>query len=115
MSNKDRAATPDARYWFRMSERWKAFKLKKKKHDEFIDKITKQPLQWSWSLHHLDMRVSHYKDISDMDRFMCLNHDTHQFIHWLYRLWCKDSNIIERIEKLMMRMYECSHDKCKKH
>ena len=89
---------------FRMSAAWKKFRQHMKKITNGIDWITKLPLTKTWNLHHLDMRDKNYKDLSDITKFMPLNKDTHEFIHWLYYLWRKDAGILTRIECVLFSM-----------
>lgn len=89
---------------FRMSSVWKKFRQKKKKEANGIDWITKLPLAKTWNLHHLDMRDKYYKDLSDEAKFLPLNKDTHEFLHWLYYLWHKDAGILTRIECVLFSM-----------
>ena len=102
--------TKQQKYNFRMSSKWKTFRLKLKKKFNSVDFITKQPLIKTWNLHHLDLRDKNYTCIKDTDRFLPLNEDTHQFVHWLYRIWCKDKGIITRLTHVMTEMYEYTHD-----
>lgn len=94
---------------FRMSAVWKKFRQKIRRL-VCCDYITRHPLTRSWNLHHLDMRDCNYTDISRMERFMPLNEGTHEFIHWLYRLWVKDASVLRRIETVLGLMYEYTHD-----
>ena len=96
---------------FRMSAAWKSFRAKMKKKANCFDWITKQPLAKNWNLHHLDLRSANYKNISDYDRFLPLNENTHDFIHWLYYLWSKDKKILSRIEFVLCKMEDYSSDK----
>lgn len=99
------------RYNFRMSYKWKKFRIHMKKKAGYIDYITKHPLTRSWNLHHCDLRTANYDHISDDSRFVALNKNTHDFVHWLYSIWIKDKDVINRIVKLMEHMEKCSHDK----
>lgn len=103
--------TRQQKYNFRMSFKWKYFRIKCKKAANYVDFITKQVLSKTWNLHHLDLRDKHYTDISDLSRFLPLNKDTHDFIHWLYSLWYKDRNILKRIEIVLEEMNQYTHDK----
>jgi len=96
---------------FRMSSAWKNFRVKMKKKASCFDWITKQPLTKTWNLHHLDLRSANYKDISDPERFIPLNENTHEFIHWLYTLWSKDKKVLTRIEFVLCQMKDFSSDK----
>lgn len=96
---------------FRMSEKWKRFRLKMKRKYNGVDFITKHPLTKTWNLHHLDMRDTNYTNIDDTSRFMPLNESTHEHIHYLYRLWIKDKSIIDRMVHVLNMMEVCTHDK----
>lgn len=96
---------------FRMSSAWKAFRVKMKKKYNCFDWVTKQPLSKTWNLHHLDLRSDHYKDISDTERFMPLNENTHEFVHWLYKIWVKDKKVLDRLSIVCETMYTMTHDK----
>ena len=96
---------------FRMSSTWKTFRAKMKKKANCFDWLTKKPLSKTWNLHHLDMRSEHYKDISDPERFMPLNEDTHEFVHWFYKYWVKDQGILSRLSMLCIEMFRKTHDK----
>lgn len=96
---------------FRMSAAWKTFRAKMKKKASCFDYITKQPLAKNWNLHHLDLRSCNYKNIADPDRFLPLNENTHEFIHWLYSLWSRDKKILSRIEFVLYQMKDYSSDK----
>lgn len=102
--------TRQQKYNFRMSDKWKKFRLKCKKVANYFDFITKQPLTSTWNLHHLDMRDKHYTDISDTKRFLPLNKDTHNFIHWLYKLYYKDKSVLQRIQIVLEKMDQYTHD-----
>ena len=103
--------TRQQKYDFRMSNKWKHFRLKCKQAANYFDFITKQPLSKTCNLHHLDLRDKHYTDISNIKRFLPLNKDTHDFIHWLYTLWYKDKDILSRIKIVLEEMYNYTHDK----
>ena len=98
---------------FRMSSKWKSFRAKMKKQYCGFDFITRRPLSRRWNLHHLDMRDEHYTDTSDMSRFLPLCEDTHEFMHWLYRIWRRDKAVLKRIEHVLNRMHECTYDRKK--
>jgi len=106
--------TQAQKFNFRMSSAWRKFRLKCKHRANCFDFITKKPLSKSWNLHHLDLRDCHYTDISDADRFMALNKDTHDFVHWIYRLWNKDRGVLKRLEHTLERMQRCTTDNVQK-
>ena len=75
-----------------------------------MDWLTKLPLLKTWNLHHLDLRDKNYTCIKDTKRFLPLNEDTHKYVHWIYKLWCKDRKILERLEMILQLMYTYTHD-----
>ena len=87
---------------FRQSKKWKEFKKLKKKECGGIDKITQKPLRKFWQLHHEDLEVENYQVLND--NFICLNNQTHEFIHWLWRYYKADENIIDRLKAEMQKM-----------
>ncbi len=89
---------------FRSSAKWKKFRQFCKNRDR-IDYITQKPLLKGFNLHHLDLDENHYQDLSDETKFICLNKQTHEMIHWLYRYYQKDPSIIQRLEELLQKMY----------
>lgn len=98
----------DARYRFRMSKVWKAFKASMKKEGGGVDWVTRRPLIRAWNLHHMDIRVRNYDNMSDPGRFRCLNPDTHKAVHWLYRECSRDPGTLDRLVKLIGDMRSMS-------
>jgi len=90
---------------FRKTRKWKEFKCKCRLHTS-KDFITKKPLERGWNLHHLDLNVCRYDDLSDMNRFMPLNAKTHEIIHELYKWYSKDHKVLDRIKITLDKMEE---------
>lgn len=95
---------------FRRSSKWKAFRAKCRLHTS-KDFITHKPLERDWNLHHLDLNVSRYDHIDDMNRFIPLNLKTHEAVHLLYNVWKKDRRVIKRLLEVFERMEECTNGK----
>lgn len=87
---------------FRQSKKWKEFKKLKKKECGGIDKITQKPLHKFWQLHHEDLDADNYQVLND--NFICLNNQTHEFIHWCFRYYINDPAIIDRIKTELDKM-----------
>lgn len=98
------AMTKEDKAKFRKSPKWKAFR-KKIYAVCPRDTITKKLLRRDWNLHHIDMNDKNYTDLSDSHKFTPLNKDTHEFVHWLFRLYRHDKCVIDRLKKLMEAMY----------
>ena len=87
---------------FRKRKAWKDFKLRKKKECGGKDLITLSKLGKRWELHHEDLWEENYEVLND--NFLPCNNQTHEMIHWLYRYYVKDPEIIDRIKAEMERM-----------
>ena len=68
---------------FRQTSRWKSFRKKMKAKCK-VDAVTTKPLLKGFQVHHMDLNPNHYTNLVD-DNFCCLNRQSHEFIHWLYR------------------------------
>ena len=72
-----------------------------------IDPITKHKLYKGWNLHHrhVSADTDEYQDISNEEHYICLNKQTHEFLHWLYRYWKNDPEILKRLEIELKQWY----------
>ena len=95
---------------FRKTSRWKHWRTKIKGLFHNMDMITLRPLTKTWNLHHLDMRDANYTKLDDPKRFLPLNKDTHDFVHWLWRLYKKDKKVLDRLRTVMQKMEEYNAD-----
>ena len=68
---------------FRGTSKWKNWR-KYLKNKQKVDQITGKPLLKGFNCHHLDMRDEWYEDLHE-DKFICLNKQTHEVLHWLFR------------------------------
>ena len=90
---------------FRKTDAWHRWKAKCRLHTS-KDFITKEPLCRNWNLHHLDLNVQRYDNITDMKRFMPLNPKTHEVIHEVFKWYKKDHKVLDRIKKTRDLMEE---------
>lgn len=90
---------------FRGSKVWKDFRALKKEKDK-VDAITLKPLYKGFHLHHIDMSEENYDKIEQEDNFVCLNKQSHDCIHFLFRYYVKDKLILERIKDILDKMEE---------
>lgn len=92
---------------FRASKKWKDFRKQKMNEQGNIDPITLKKLYKGWNLHHRHVSANddEYQDISNSEHYVCLNKQTHEFLHWLYRYWKKDPTILERIINELTKWY----------
>lgn len=90
---------------FRKTDAWHKWKAKCRLHTS-KDFITKEPLCRNWNLHHLDLNVQRYGNITDMKRFMPLNPKTHEVLHEIFKWYKKDHKVLDRIKKTLDLMEE---------
>ena len=90
---------------FRATRRWQNFRSAMYSKANGKDEITGKPLRKGhWNLHHLDLDSANY-EVLDEDRFLCLNNQTHDFLHWAYRYYRNDGKaFIDSFEKALERM-----------
>ena len=96
--------TEEEKKKFRRSKQWSNFRQKMRRWYQKHDALTLKPLLCDWNLHHLDMDDKNYTDLSNEDKFIPLNKDTHKFVHWFFRLYRHDPDIIKRLEAIMRLM-----------
>lgn len=73
----------DSKVIFRRSKEWSTFRNKIKKKQK-IDPVTGNPLVKGFNLHHRDFNPANYEDISDENKFVGLNQQTHECLHFVY-------------------------------
>ena len=95
---------------FRKSKIWKALRHKKNVEQNGIDPITKKKLLKYCNLHHLDLDEKNYTHLDNEDNFVLLNKQTHECLHFLYRYYCKDKDILERFRYYLDLMCEINGD-----
>lgn len=96
MTSKDKTA-------FRQSKAWKQLR-KTKRESDCKDALTLKKLSPQFNLHHLDLNPDNYKDLSDPDKFLCLNHNSHDCVHFLWTYYRKDPAILDRLREILERM-----------
>lgn len=95
---------------FRQSARWKKFRIFMKKDCSGLDFITQKKLLKGFQLHHKDMRIENYKNITDSKRFLCCNKRTHEFIHFIYTYYKDDPEILSRLKIILDDMVKMNTD-----
>ena len=95
---------------FRGSKKWKNVRHSKNVEQNGIDPITMKKLTKYNNCHHLDQREENYQNVDDLNRFVCLNKQTHEVLHILYRYYQKDKDILNRYKYYLDLMIEFSND-----
>lgn len=67
---------------FRNTKEWKDFRDKIKKKQK-KDPITNKPLTKNCNLHHRDFDENKYNELIE-EKFICLNPQTHDVLHFVY-------------------------------
>src|SRR5574344_1960850 len=90
---------------FRATRRWQNFRKDMYERANGKDEITGKPLRKGhWNLHHLDLDSANY-EVLEEDRFLCLNNQTHDFLHCAYRYYRNDGKaFIDSFEDALERM-----------
>ena len=94
---------------FRATKEWKEFR-KALKEEQKIDPITLSKLYKSCNCHHMDLNAEHYTDISNKEHFVILNSTSHDMVHWLYRYYIKDPDVLNRLKNILDKMKEINND-----
>lgn len=99
--------TQRAKRNFRKTKRWNDFRKTMKELSNSTDIITQKPLYKGWNLHHRHISANdeQYTNIDDTNDFIALNVQTHDFLHWLYRYYVNDKDILKRIEEELNKWY----------
>lgn len=92
---------------FRRSKRWLDFRMEMKEFQDGKDFVTNGKLPKGWNLHHANLNPEHYEELEPSD-FFCLGNQCHDFVHWIYRYYRKDKNVLKRLKTVLDRMYELS-------
>lgn len=100
----------------RKSKEWNQLRIDVAAKFNNRDAITGEPLRKMWNLHHMDLDEAHYDDFTmendfGMDRFIPLNHTTHELLHSLYRSATRKKNprnMEQFFENLLKRIKEMS-------
>ena len=108
MASKKSLSKQTTKAKFRASKAWKDFRRKMFQIQK-VDPITLKKLNKMAHLHHLDLCADNYKNL-DVSRFVLLNQQTHDCIHFLFRYYEKDPLILRRVENILEMMKELSHD-----
>lgn len=99
-------ATQKKKRNFRQSKEWKDFRHQKNVEQKGIDPITKKKLYKGANLHHRNLSEDEYENLSNSSDFVMLNHQTHECLHWIYRYYEKDPEILIRIKEELDRWHK---------
>ena len=95
----------DKKAKLRATKEWKAFRLKIAEKQDKKDFITGKPLRKGYNVHHLDMSAENYDKLID-ENFIALNKQTHDALHFLFRYYQNDKDILDKFKKVLDKMVE---------
>ena len=89
----------------RATKEWKSFRLKIAGKQNGKDILTGKPLRKGYNVHHLDMSSENY-DKLDEENFIAVNKATHDALHFLFRYYQNDKDILEKFKEVLDKMVE---------
>ena len=113
MAKENKTTVKELKNKFRQTKAWKEFRSEMKEYCHNIDYITQSKLLRGANLHHkvllkssknVEQVMEHYMDISDKDNFVFLNKTTHETVHFLFKYYIKDEQVIDRLREVLQEM-----------
>lgn len=90
---------------FRQSKEWRAFRVKIAEKQDKKDIITGKPLRKGYNCHHLNMDADNYDKLIE-ENFIAVNKNTHETLHFLFRYYKNDKDVLDRIKQILDKMVE---------
>ena len=90
---------------FRQSKEWKMFRKRIFDKQDKKDIITGKPLRKGYNVHHLDMSAENYDKLIE-ENFIALNVQSHDALHFLFRYYQNDKDILEKFKEVLDKMVE---------
>lgn len=90
----------DVKAKFRQSKEWKEFRKRMFEKQGGKDTITGKKLCKGYNVHHLDMSAENYDKLTE-ENFVALNKQTHETLHFLFRYYQKDPDILDRLKTVL--------------
>ena len=89
----------------RATKEWKTFRTKVSEKQGKKDFITGKPLRKGYNCHHLDMSAENYDKLVE-ENFIAVNKQTHDALHFLFRYYKNDKDILEKFKEVLDKMVE---------
>ena len=89
---------------FRGSKAWADFKVKMKVKQHGVCAVSGTRLTKTANLHHKDLDIEHYTDISDDRNFVYLSNTAHEVVHWLFRSGLGWRQVLKNLEAVLEDM-----------
>lgn len=94
---------------FRRSSKWMKFR-RHVKSTQKMDPVTGSQLSPTFTVHHMDLREERYEDLGDPERFIGLNPQTHETLHFIYNAHGGWRNGLKALWRLCHLMEKFSSD-----
>lgn len=95
----------DIKAKFRQTKDWKEFRKRIFDKQNGKDIITGKKLYKGYNVHHLDMSEANYDKLIE-ENFIAVNKNTHEALHFLFRYYKNDKDILNRIKQVLEKMNE---------
>ena len=95
----------DVKAKFRKTKEWREFRKRIFDKQEGKDVITGKKLYKCYNVHHLDMSPENYDSLTE-ENFIAVNKATHEALHFLFRYYKNDKDILNRIKQVLEKMTE---------
>ena len=95
----------DVKAKFRASKEWRQFRKRIFDKQNGKDIITGKKLYKGFNCHHLDMSADNYDKLIK-ENFIAVNKNTHETLHFLFRYYKNDKDILNRIKQFLEKMTE---------
>ena len=95
----------DIKAKFRASKEWREFRKIIFDKQNGKDIITGKKLYKCYNVHHLDMSADNYDKLIE-ENFIAVNKNTHEALHFLFRYYKNDKDILNRIKQVLEKMTE---------
>ena len=95
----------DVKAKFRQSKEWKEFRKRMFEKQCGKDIITGKKLCKGYNVHHYDMSAENYDKLIE-ENFIAVNKQTHDALHFLFRYYKNDKDILNRIKQVLDKMVE---------
>ena len=95
----------DIKAKFRKTKEWREFRKIIFDKQNGKDIITGKKLYKCYNVHHLDMSADNYDKLIE-ENFIAVNKATHEALHFLFRYYKNDKDILNRIKQVLEKMTE---------
>lgn len=95
----------------RRSPEWAELRKAVAERQGNVDPVTLRPLTKGFNLHHLSQCWQEYGNLQP-ERFVALNHKTHETAHFIYEIYKREGNFLflDELKSIVKRMKELTEE-----